>query len=210
VRIGETPAGDPAIAGTVTVDAPRAAVARLGLGVELPADVRARVTAAPVPGQPWTRIELAGEVGGAPVTAQLRADPGARRVAGTVSTGQLDVTALSGGRVEGAASVSATFDAVLPEGRELPAGTATVDVQGTLEGVPETTARIALSSTGERASATVDVTGRDLRADLAAEISVRGEDVLERGQGLLPAGVVRENKVSFLNERVALMANRYD
>jgi uncharacterized protein involved in outer membrane biogenesis len=182
VRIGETAGGNPAISGTVAVDAPRAAVARLGVGVETPADLAVKVTATPVPASPWTRIELAGRAGDAPVSADLRADLDGRRFTGKLSTGTLDLTTLSSRRIEGAASVAATFDAALPEDRELPVGTATADVTGTLEGVPETTARIALSSTGEEASGTVDVTGRDLRANVAAQLGVKdGAITLHRG-----------------------------
>ncbi len=183
VRIGETPDGNPAFSGAITIDAPRAAVARLGLGFETPVDLSVRAKAAREPGSPWTRVELDGLAGGEPVTARLRVDLDARRLAGTASAGTLDVTALSGGRIQGAAGGSATFDLAMPEDRELPVGTATIDARGTLEGVPQTAARIALVSTGDRVSATAAVTGRELRANVSAEISKHGEELtLHRGE----------------------------
>jgi hypothetical protein len=182
VRIGKSPAGGPAISGAISVVAPRAAVERLGLGFDTPADLSVRVTAERLPASPWTRVDLAGSVGGEPVTARLRADLDARHFAGFVSTGTLDATALSDGRIEGSAAAFVTFDAALPADRELPVGSAMIHAWGTIEGVPETDARVALTSTGERATVIVELEGRALHAAASAELSKRGEAItLHRG-----------------------------
>ena len=177
VKIGKSPRGAPAILGEVTVEASRDAVARLGLGFETPADLSVRVAATRDAGSPFTRVELAGRVDGQPVTGQVRADLDAKHFAGFVATGVLDATKLSRGQVEGSGSAFVTFDVALPSDRELPVGNAIVHAWGTIEGVPDADARIALASTGQRASALVEVEGRELRAHAAADVSKRGAEV---------------------------------
>jgi TamB, inner membrane protein subunit of TAM complex len=182
VRIGKTAAGGMDLAGTISVEATRDAVARLGIGVELPADISVRVQATRTAGTPWTRVALTGRIDGQPLTGTVQADLEGKRFVGFVSTGLLDVTRLSGGGITGSAAAFVTFDAALQEGRELPVGTAMVHSRGTLEGLPETEARIALSSTGQRATALVDVDGPDLRANIVAEVEKRGQVItLHRG-----------------------------
>ena len=182
-----TPGGAPSIVGMIRVDAPRAEVARLVPGLELPADLSVRVEAVRVPASPWTRVRISGRVGDAPVTALVRADLAARRAVGFVATGALDAGALSRGRIEGGGSVFASFDLALPgaaapPGAALPVGNAMVHAWGTLEGVPEADVRVALASTGERVSTIVDAVGPALRASVAAELSKRGAAVtLHRG-----------------------------
>ena len=196
VVIGKAPQGGaPPMSGAVTVEIPRAAVARLGLGLETPADLSVRVTATRAPGSPWTQLAIAGRVDDQPVTGQLRADLDGRRFAGYVATGVMDATALSSGRIEGSASAFVTFDASLPRDRELPVGTAMVHAWGTIEGLPDTDARIALSSTGARASAIVEVAGRDLRAHAAADVEKRGE-VLTLLRGTLTAATTDPQRAS--------------
>jgi hypothetical protein len=176
VRIAKSSsqAGAPAISGTVSVDAPRAAVARLGFGLETPANLSVRATASRDAGSPWTRLAVSGLIDGTPVTGQVRADLDARHFTGFVATGVIDATTLSRGQIEGSASAFVSFDAALPPDRELPVGTAMLHAWGTIEGVPDTEARIALSSTGERASALVELAGRALRANASAEVLKSG------------------------------------
>ena len=182
VRIGKTATGGMDLAGAISVEATRDAVARLGLGVELPADVSVRVQATHTAGTPWTRVALSGRVDGQPLAGTVQADLEGKRFVGYVSTGRLDATRLSSGRIEGSAAAFVTFDVALEEGRELPVGTAMVHARGALEGLPETQARIALSSTGARATALVDVDGPDLRANVVAEVEKRGQVItLHRG-----------------------------
>jgi hypothetical protein len=185
----------PPISGALTVEASRAAVARLGLGFEPPADLTVKVTATRAPGSPWTQLAIDGQLDDRAVNGRLRADLDGRRFAGYVATGVLDATTLSRGQIEGSASALVTFDAALVQGRALPVGTAMIHAHGTIEGVPDTDARIALSSTGVRASALVEVAGRDMSARVAADIERRGE-TLTLLRGTLSAATTNPERAS--------------
>lgn len=175
-------AGGRSIAGAISVEAPRAAVARLLPGVDLPVDVGVRVEAKP--GESGaTRVRIDGRLGGAPVTAMLTADLEGRRVAGFVAAGELDAAKLSRGKIEGMATALVSFRAALPAGGGLPAGEAMIHAWGDVAGVPGLAARIAVTSTGERATALVDLTGRAVRANAAADVEIRGGAIaLHRGR----------------------------
>lgn len=187
VLVGKSPSGAPALAGDISVEASRAAVARLGLGIELPADVSVRVRAAREPGEgaahsPWTRVDLSGSFGATPVNAQLRADLGKKHVTGYITTGEIDATALSGGKIEGKASTFLSLDMAMHPDRELPVGTAVLHAWGTVEGVPEAGVRLALTSDGARAQAIADIAGKALRANVTADVEKRGAVItLHRG-----------------------------
>ena len=195
IGVAEAEGKTPPISGAISIDAPRAAIARLGLGFESPANLALKVTANRAPGSPWTQLAIDGRLDEKAVNGRVRADLDGRRFAGYVATDVLDATALSSGQIEGSASALVTFDAAIVAGRALPVGSALIHARGTIEGVPDTDARIALSSTGVRASALVDVAGRDLRAQVAADIERRGE-VLTLLRGTLTAATANPERAS--------------
>lgn len=165
----------PVLGGTLDVNAPAAAVSRLVPTVHLPADLAVRITATPVPGQPWTQLAVTGRVDQTPVRFTGAADLDDRRARGELSTGTLDLTRLSGGRIEGTAGATGTFDVRLGAPGALPTATATIHGWGEVDGAPRIDLDVALSSLGERARGVIDARGRGLRAELAADLHIAGE-----------------------------------
>jgi hypothetical protein len=178
IALGAAEAGHgPAIGGTLTVDAGAAAVARLAPDVRLPADIAVTLTATPVPGQRWTELAVTGRIAETPLRATLAADLEAKQVRGELSTGTLDLTTLTSGRLVGRAAMNLVFD-LRPGGpRALPIATATIRGWGAVAGVPKTTFEIGLRSAGERVRATIDATGEGAQAKLGANLRVLGDRV---------------------------------
>ena len=165
----------PVIGGALIVRAGAAAVARLAPGVVLPADLAVTLTARPAPGGRWTDLVVVGQVDQTPVRWIGAIDLDARHARGELTTGELDVTKLSSGRLVGRAAASVVFD-VRPGGPgALPIATATIRGWGELAGVPRTTFEIALGSAGERAHAQVDATGDGVAVKLTAHLRTRGD-----------------------------------
>lgn len=169
------PARAPIISGAVFVDAPALAVARLMPAVHLPADIAVQVTAAPVPGEAWTAVTLAGRIDRTPVRFSGTADLDARHARGQLETGALELAKLTRGKIAGRAAATVQFDARPGGPRALPVATATIRGWGEIEGAPRTALDIAVSSAGERARAVVHVTGEGVRAELVAAIRTVGE-----------------------------------
>jgi translocation-and-assembly-module (TAM) inner membrane subunit TamB-like protein len=176
ITLGAAEAGHaPVIGGTLTVDAGAAAVARLVPDVRLPADIAVTLSATPVPGQRWTDLAITGRVGETPLRITGAADLEARQLRGELSTGTLDVTRLTSGRLAGHAATTIVFD-VRPGGpRALPIATATIRGWAAVAGVPRTTFEIALRSAGERVCAVIDATGEGGQAKLGANLRVLGD-----------------------------------
>lgn len=167
----------PRIGGTMIVKAPAAAVTRLVPTLELPADLEVTVSARPVEGQRWTELVVAGLIDRTQVRFHGMADLEGKHARGELTTGTLDLGKLSERRIHGSAAVTVVFD-VRPGGpRALPVATATIRGWGAVEDVPRTDFVIAVRSAGERVSATIDATGDQLRARLAANLRTVGEQL---------------------------------
>jgi len=165
----------PVIGGVLTVQAGAAAVARLVPGVRLPADVAVKLTAAPVPGQSWTEIVIAGRIDQTELHFKGAVDLEAKRARGELRTGTLDLTKLSSGKLPGSAAANVVFD-IRPGGpRALPVATATIRGWGAIAGVPKTTFEIALDSAGERVRAVVDATSAGTGVKLVASLRTLGD-----------------------------------
>ena len=177
-RLTMAAAGDgrpPVLGGVLIIDAGAAAVARLAPGVVLPADLAVTLIATPVPGGSWTELAVAGRVDQTPIGWVGAVDLAARHARGELSTGTLDLTKLSSGRLAGSAVVHAVLD-VRPGGpRALPIATATIRGWAAVGGVPKTTFEITLGSAGERVRVTVDATGEGVAARLAANLHIVGD-----------------------------------
>jgi hypothetical protein len=176
-RSPEATGAAPRIGGTMIVKAPAIAVTQLVPTLKLPADLEVTVNARPVEGQRWTELVVAGLVGRTPVRFQGTTDLEGKHARGELTTGTLDLGALSERRVSGTAAATVVFD-VRPGGpRALPVATATIRGWGAVEDVPRTDFVIELRSAGERVQATVDATGDRLRARLAANLRTVGEQL---------------------------------
>jgi autotransporter translocation and assembly factor TamB len=177
VAIGLRPGKAPVIGGALSIDAGAAAVARLLPNVQLPADIAVKITATPIPGQPWTELAVAGRIGDTDVVLSGTADLDAKQAKGELSTGTLDLTKLTSGKVEGTASAQVNFD-VRPGGpNALPIATATARGWATVAGLPTTTFDLSVSSAGERAEALVHAAGEGVNGTLAAKLRIAGEQI---------------------------------
>ena len=173
----DEPARLPMISGTLTVDAAAAEVARLFPGVRLPGDIAVHVSAVRAPGQPWTALAIAGRLDDAPIRMNGTADLDGRRARGELSTGTLDITKLSGGKVAGRGAANAVFDVQAGAANALPTASATIHGWAAVADVPRTALDITLSSGGERAQARIDAHGEGVRAELAAGVRIAGQHI---------------------------------
>ncbi len=170
------PGQAPVIAGSVFVDATAAAVERLVPTLHLPADVSVSVTARPVEGQPWTDLVVSGYVDRTPVQLTGSVDVMAKHVRGQLTTGTLELTKLSGGKLVGTGAVTTAVFDVRPGGAEaLPIATATIRGWAEVADVPRTTFTIDLSAAGERARVAIDADGAGVQAKLSGTVRTAGE-----------------------------------
>lgn len=169
----------PVFAGLVMVDATKEAIAQLAPAANLPVDsLQLSIFAAPQPLQPWTNITLAGEIDGERIYADVQADLEARRVRGLVSTGTLNLTKLSGGKLEGTGTAVITFDGLAPaDPTVLPTGGAIIHVAGDIAGMKGTLATVAVTSTGERAATAVIANASGASAQIGAQVHKLGDKI---------------------------------
>ena len=175
-----TPDAAPVIDGTVVINAPVAAVKQLLPDIRLHADVAVAITA--YSEVPWTQISVIGQVGATPVRAMLSADIAKRRAMGVVSSGALDLKALSEGKVTGHGGGVVIFDAALGRSGERPVASGVVTAWGDVLDLPRSQVAIAFNTDGQRASTVVGAHGDSMTAMLAADVKKIGEAItLERG-----------------------------
>ena len=176
VTKGAAPEGKlPAIGGTVFVDATAAAVARLVPTLHLPADLQVSVTARPLEGQSWTDLSVIGKVDQTPVTFTGSADLESKHARGELTTGTLELTKLSGGKLVGTGAANVVFD-VRPGGAtSLPIATATIKGWGEVADFPKTAFTIGVTSAGERARAVIDADGNGVKAKISTTVHTVGE-----------------------------------
>jgi autotransporter translocation and assembly factor TamB len=177
------PKGDApkAFGGTVAVRAPAEAVAKLAPDVKLPADVAVAINA--MPEGTFTDLAISGSVGGSPVRGFARGDVGAKSGHGIVTAVDLDLDALSSGKVQGNGGAFVAFDIAPGPKGQLPVAKAMVQTWGNFPDAPKTNAVIALDTSGTKIHAAVGaVTGTGVRAAAGAELTRDGKSmVLDRG-----------------------------
>ncbi|MBA3817841.1 MAG: translocation/assembly module TamB domain-containing protein [Deltaproteobacteria bacterium] len=167
-------------AGIVSVRASKAAVAQLAPAVQLPADLDVNIVAAPLAGSA-TRLTVTGTIDGSPIRADVDADLDRKHVVGMVSTGRLDVTKLSRGKLAGTAAGLVVFDLRAGEPGGLPMGTAFIHASGELAGTPHAALAMTATSDGARASTAVALDGQGVRANVTADLRKLGDQLtLER------------------------------
>lgn len=164
-------------AGTVTLTAPRAAVAKLVPGLELPVDVTASIDVAS--DEAGTHVVVDGTADGQAVVAAFDVDVAAMRARGWLATGKLDVTARTGGRVRGAASAIAVFDVVAAVPiQQWPTGTVSMQVAADLEDAPRTSIAIDVTSHVPGVVATVvNADGPGMSASATAMVRQAGRTI---------------------------------
>ena len=144
------------------------AVAALIPRIVLPADVSLSVDASTCAGDE-TAFAITGALGPAPIRANLTADLDAEHVFGTLSTGEVDLAALTHGALVATTTARATLDVTAGRAGELPTATVHVDGHGTFRDLPRSAFSIGIDSRGQHVVTTIDVTGAakaTIKADL--------------------------------------------
>ncbi|MDQ3337046.1 MAG: translocation/assembly module TamB domain-containing protein [Myxococcota bacterium] len=167
----------PVFSGLVAIDATKQAITQLVPTANLPVDdIHIAIAASPVPLQPWTHVTLSGTIDGEQVYADIDADIDSRRARGLVSTGKLNLTKLSGGKLEGTGSTMIAFDGLMSKDPNvLPVGGAMIHVSGDVAGMNNATATIAITSTGERAATTITAQAAGASAQIGAQVRKHGD-----------------------------------
>ncbi|CAN5844633.1 hypothetical protein BH11MYX3_BH11MYX3_04340 [soil metagenome] len=163
----------PIVTGTVIVNAPVVGVAQLVPGVELPADLAFAATISNV--MPLTHVSLLGQVGPTPVRAMLSADLAQRHAQGVIATGELDLTALSQGKIAGVAGGVVMFQASPGETGKLPIASGVLATWGNIADVKDARASVAFDTRGERVNVAVGAAAPSLRAMVEGQIKKVGD-----------------------------------
>ena len=169
----------PVFSGLVAIDATKQAITQLVPTAKLPVDdIDIAIAASPVPLQPWTHVTLSGTIDGEEVYADVDADLDSRRARGLVSTGVLNLTKLSGGKLEGTGTTVIAFDGLISkEPNVLPVGGAMIHVSGDIAGMTNANATIAVTSTGERAATAITAVAAGARAQIGAQVRKLGDQI---------------------------------
>ncbi|HLL23223.1 MAG TPA: translocation/assembly module TamB domain-containing protein [Kofleriaceae bacterium] len=169
----------PVFSGVVTIDATKTAVQQLAPNAKLPVDdIDLVIMAAPVPLQPWTHVTIAGKIDQEQVLVDVDADIEARHVRGLVATGNLNLTKLSGGKLEGQGTAVISFDGVMgKDPNVLPIGQAMIHAGGDIAGTPNALATIAITSTGEHAATAIIANAPGASAQIGAKVKKLGESL---------------------------------
>lgn len=163
-----------AFSGTVAIVAPKAALRPLAPQVQVPGDVVLAISARPDGRLTYATIN--GGVGQSEIAGWVRADVQAKLATGYLSGGDLDLRALTQGKMTGHGDVLAAFDIDGSTTKnELPTARAIVTAWGHLNDSPNTAATIALTSDGEQIHATVGAASDAIRAGVGAVIRKHGD-----------------------------------
>lgn len=161
------------LSGMVSALAPRALVAQLAPGVELPDDIA--VSAFVSPDGDQAHASLFGMLGVTPVRAFVHGDIAAKSGQGLVVTGNLDAGLLSKGAVAGTGGVVVAFDAAAPaKPGDLPVATAMITGWGALSGQPRIQLAVALTTDADHVQTQLGATTPGALVALAARITKHG------------------------------------
>ncbi|MEO8703322.1 MAG: translocation/assembly module TamB domain-containing protein [Kofleriaceae bacterium] len=184
--------GDPApqFGGSLVVRAPRDGVKALVPSVDLPGNVALDLTLAPVGDRPGTtHVELGGTMGVDSVIANVDVDLANLRGTGMVTTSEVDLAALTGGKVAARGGAFVMFDLVSPEAGKLPVGTAVVHARGVYEDFPRTVVTAALTSDGVHVASTIGASNAALATTITADLTKIGDAItLERSHIVASSG----------------------
>ncbi|HEY4243510.1 MAG TPA: translocation/assembly module TamB domain-containing protein [Kofleriaceae bacterium] len=164
----------PLIEGAVSIAATRAGVLALAPRFAPPADVVLAMSTAQA-GDALVAT-LGGTIGAATLQGQLSADLDQRHVTGTLSTGDVDLAALTEDKVRALAQVAIVVDAQPGQPGDLPVANVEVVGHGAYGDLPRSDFSLALHSQGADARATLAVEGA-ATAKLDAELHKAGDAI---------------------------------
>lgn len=164
----------PVFTGTLVVNAPKIGVALLAPGVMLPDDVAAAFNIGGATA-PWTHVSMMGRIGLAPVRLLADVNLEERKARGILSSGTLDLTALTQGKVMGLAGGIVMFEAAAGEIGALPTTAGVAAVWGDLAEIPDARASIAFDTRGDQIRTVVGARGKGVRAMVEGQLTMAGE-----------------------------------
>ncbi len=167
--------GAPILGGMLIVSAPVVGVRQLVPDLVLPGDIAFAATLSN--SIPWTKISLRGHMGTTPVHAMLDADINLKSVKGVIASGDLDLTTLTHGKVQGAGGGVVMFEIRPGEVGKLPSARGVFAGWGQVEDFPSARIAVAFDTLGDQARTVVGVSSENLR------VAVEGQ-VLRVGQTL--------------------------
>ncbi|HEV7558521.1 MAG TPA: AsmA family protein, partial [Kofleriaceae bacterium] len=166
LEIARHPGHAPSFAGLVQVVATSANVAALVPRIDLPADVALAIEASSASGQ---RVALSGTIGSTPVHIEATGDLDAKRFAGKLSTGELDISTMTRGKVEAIGGVSGTFEVAMGAAGSWPDATLRLAGRGRFGDLPTSEFSVAVDAKDQHVTSSIDVTGA-AKATITAEL----------------------------------------
>lgn len=164
----------PVISGTMIVSAPALGVELLLPGTHMPTDVALALNVDAV--APFTKVSLHGQLGVTPVRAFVDVDLRMRMARGLVSSGLLDLTKLTGGRIVGTGAGLVLFEAEAPKERGmLPKAAGVATVWGDFADVKDARASIAFDTGGNQVRTAVSAVGKGMKATIEGQITKAGD-----------------------------------
>jgi hypothetical protein len=171
---------NPVIGGAITLDAPKADLERLVPGLEA-YDIKVALQAEPIVGEGRTRVTLNGSVDEAKLSLFTVAHLGKQQASGVLTTGKLDLTKLSRGKIRGAGSTFVTFEIQPGPAGQLPIADALILASGEIAGLPHADVAMRISSTGERIIASIGAVNPALTAKLSGILHKVGDKLTLEG-----------------------------
>ena len=165
--------GAPILGGTLIVNAPAVGVRQLVPDLLLPGDIAFAATLSN--SIPWTKISLRGHVGTTPVHAMLDADINLKSAKGVIASGDLDLTSLTHGKVQGAGGGVLMFEIRPGEAGKLPSARGVLAGWGQVEDFPSARIAVAFDTLGDQARTVVGVSSENLRAAVEGQVLRVGE-----------------------------------
>ncbi|MBA3464567.1 MAG: translocation/assembly module TamB domain-containing protein [Deltaproteobacteria bacterium] len=163
----------PLISGTLIVNAPALGVELLVPGTRPPTDIALAMNVDAV--APFTKVSLLGQLGVTPVRALVDVNLGMKSAKGMVSSGLLDLTLLTGGRITGTGAGVVLFEAGMPEDDGLPKAAGIATVWGDIADVPDARASIAFHTGGDKLRTVVSAVGKGMKATVEGQITMAGD-----------------------------------
>ena len=170
---------NPVIGGALTLTAPKAEIERLVPGVEA-YDLEVSLKAEPAD-EGRTRVTLNGSVDQNKLSLFTLAHLGKQQASGVLTTGKLDLTKLSRGKIQGSGTTIATFDVQPGPAGQLPIADAFIMASGEIADFPHADVAIRVSTSGERIVASVGAVNPALTASVSGVIHKVGDAISLEG-----------------------------
>lgn len=172
----------PVIGGTLTLQAPKAELERIVPGLQA-YNLDISLEAVPVTEEGRTQISLSGSVDQAKLGLFANVHIGQKHAVGMLSTGEIDVTKFSGGKVVGSGSTFVMFDVAPGKPGDLPTANAMILASGEMADLPPADVAMAVSTQGQQISASIGAVNDALTAAISGIIHKRGDAIsLEAGR----------------------------